>query len=232
LKAKKERRKQRRVLVNASKPKASKKKEEDEEIDGDEDLDQDEDKELLEKSPQATQPLLEDVEMQGEEPLADEQKERQKEKKSKKRLKREKNHEQEPLELEMNIESTLMDQDGAILDDMTANSMVENTDINQAMPSLEDFSFPMPSQPAPVSKAQLTLQGMDKAMLDAEVVDPSKKESLSLDTGSIAARLSSRMRKRLKDLEITQLFAGKPVDSIAIPSIRTQISSNQTTSWL
>ncbi|PVG04309.1 DEAD-domain-containing protein [Serendipita vermifera] len=204
LKAKKERRKQRRALVNASKARHSTKKEAEE---GESSGDEDGDEEIVEKTPQAVQPLVADIEMQEEEKPVDEPKEKRKEKKSKKRLKKDKGYDEEPPDLEMAIESTFIDQDEVVPNDINEVDMVENMNVNQEIPSLESLSFPMPSQPAPISKAQLALQGMDKAMLDAEIIDPRKTERLNSDTGGTVTRLSRRMRKRLDDMEITELFA-------------------------
>ncbi|KAF8183978.1 DEAD-domain-containing protein [Pholiota molesta] len=55
-------------------------------------------------------------------------------------------------------------------------------------------SFPLPALPNAPSKSLLALQGLDQALISAE-----------LDDGG--TRLSERMRKRLRDLGITELFA-------------------------
>jgi ATP-dependent RNA helicase DDX51/DBP6 len=70
-------------------------------------------------------------------------------------------------------------------------------------------SFPLPSQPAIASKAQRTLQGMDSAMVDAEIVDPTITTGLDIDKESIGKHLSPRMLKRLADIGVTELFAGE-----------------------
>ena len=72
-------------------------------------------------------------------------------------------------------------------------------------------AFPRPRKPEAPSKSVLALQGLDKALIEAEVVDPAT--TVPLDTGAKGAQdertgLSGRIRSRLKDLGITELFAG------------------------
>ncbi|KAI0787926.1 P-loop containing nucleoside triphosphate hydrolase protein [Fomes fomentarius] len=69
--------------------------------------------------------------------------------------------------------------------------------------------FPQPRRPDAPSKSVLALQGLDKALIQAEVVNPAtilpletSKEVQDEKTG-----LSARMRKRLQDVGITELFA-------------------------
>ncbi|KAG5652764.1 hypothetical protein H0H81_003702 [Sphagnurus paluster] len=68
-------------------------------------------------------------------------------------------------------------------------------------------SFPLPALPDAPSKSTLALQGLDKALVDAELVDP--KTLLPIPDGEEdgGTMLSERTRKRLKDLGITELFA-------------------------
>lgn len=68
-------------------------------------------------------------------------------------------------------------------------------------------TFSSPSQPPQASKTQLALQGMDSAMLEAEIVDPATTDRLG-EESSVATLLSSRMMKRLGELGIVELFAG------------------------
>lgn len=71
--------------------------------------------------------------------------------------------------------------------------------------SLPQFSLPvLPDAP---SKNDLALQGLDQALLDAEIVDPSTKMPLVTDDPQNIAILSSKAKKRLIDLGITELFA-------------------------
>ena len=67
-------------------------------------------------------------------------------------------------------------------------------------------SFPLPSIPKPPPKSLLALQGLDQALVDAEIVDPGLL--LPLDENDAGSRLSELARKRLKELGITELFAG------------------------
>ncbi|OCB89939.1 DEAD-domain-containing protein [Sanghuangporus baumii] len=74
-------------------------------------------------------------------------------------------------------------------------------------------SFPLPVAPDAPSKATLALQGLDKALLGAEVVDPSKTLSINaLDTGRNLNAVDlpvvgEKMKKRLQELGITEFFA-------------------------
>lgn len=70
-------------------------------------------------------------------------------------------------------------------------------------------SFPLPSHPDAPSKSTLALQGLDKHITEAEIVHPSTVLPIpgegAEDGGT---RLSEKTRRRLKDLGITELFAG------------------------
>jgi ATP-dependent RNA helicase DDX51/DBP6 len=71
-------------------------------------------------------------------------------------------------------------------------------------------SFPRPVAPDAPSKSALALQGVDKALLGAEIIDPSHTlplDAITRGPGELPV-LSDRMRKRLTDLGITELFAG------------------------
>lgn len=70
-------------------------------------------------------------------------------------------------------------------------------------------TFPLPALPNPPSKATLALQGLDKALVDADIISPSKTLHIPPD-GDVdrGTGLSEKMRKRLVDLGITELFAG------------------------
>ncbi|KAK1219382.1 ATP-dependent RNA helicase dbp6 [Marasmius sp. AFHP31] len=70
-------------------------------------------------------------------------------------------------------------------------------------------SFPLPTLPDAPTESALALQGLDQALIDAEVVDPAVVQSISdsNEQGDAGACLSERMRKRLHDLGITELFA-------------------------
>ncbi|EIN04039.1 DEAD-domain-containing protein [Punctularia strigosozonata HHB-11173 SS5] len=62
-------------------------------------------------------------------------------------------------------------------------------------------SFPLPRRPDAPSKLDLALQGLDSALANAEVVDPAVTRSVD------DASLSEKMRRRLKELGIGELFA-------------------------
>lgn len=64
-------------------------------------------------------------------------------------------------------------------------------------------AFPLPVAPDPPSRAQLAAQGADPAYADATVIDPSVTQPI--DTVDI----SDKIKRRLKDLGIESLFAGK-----------------------
>lgn len=69
-------------------------------------------------------------------------------------------------------------------------------------------SFPLPALPNAPSKSQLALQGLDQALIDAELVLPSAISPIPIGKDDDGTRLSERMRKRLRDFGITELFAG------------------------
>jgi ATP-dependent RNA helicase DDX51/DBP6 len=93
------------------------------------------------------------------------------------------------------------------------------SDVQTPEPSLEKIhrpqspeatlpSFPLPTLPNAPSKTDLALQGLDQALIDAEIVDPGKLMAIPEGESSGGTGLSEKTRKRLKDLGITELFAG------------------------
>ncbi|GLB40165.1 putative DEAD box helicase family protein [Lyophyllum shimeji] len=68
-------------------------------------------------------------------------------------------------------------------------------------------SFPLPALPDAPSKSVLALQGLDQALVDAELVDPTTTLPIPDGEDDGGTMLSERTRKRLKDLGITELFA-------------------------
>ncbi|KAG5731150.1 hypothetical protein E4T56_gene20630, partial [Termitomyces sp. T112] len=68
-------------------------------------------------------------------------------------------------------------------------------------------SFPLPALPNAPSKFALALQGLDQALVDAELVNPANSLSIPDGPNDGGTQLSERMRKRLQDLGITELFA-------------------------
>jgi len=76
-----------------------------------------------------------------------------------------------------------------------------------ASPQFVSTPFPRAMPRSRPSKADLALQGIDKAVVDAEVVDSDVLVPIS-DDGSAGTGLSQRLRKRLKELGINELFSG------------------------
>lgn len=70
--------------------------------------------------------------------------------------------------------------------------------------------FPLPSRPRAPEKSELVSQGLDGALARAQLVDPQLTTPLSLDEngGDVTGLLSARTIRRLRDLGITELFAG------------------------
>lgn len=81
--------------------------------------------------------------------------------------------------------------------------------------------FPLPALLNAPSKSLLALQGLDQALVDAELVSPSAVLPIPLEKDDSGTRLSERMRKRLRDLGITELFAGTSFVSYKVDRIDT-----------
>ncbi|KAG8748237.1 ATP-dependent RNA helicase dbp6 [Ceratobasidium sp. 414] len=77
-------------------------------------------------------------------------------------------------------------------------------------------SFPLPTQPAPPSKASLALQGLDRAILEAEIIDPASCAPVPRPGApdSIGLGLDDQMRERLVELGVESLFA---VQTVLLP---------------
>jgi len=69
-------------------------------------------------------------------------------------------------------------------------------------------SFPVPKRPEPPSKSVLARQGLSQSLANAEVIDPTTTLSLQ-EENHVTRQLSTRIRKRLGELGITELFASK-----------------------
>lgn len=70
-------------------------------------------------------------------------------------------------------------------------------------------SFPLPALPDAPSKSVLALQGLDKALVDAEIVDPATTLPVPPEgEADDVTGLCEKTRKRLHELGITELFAG------------------------
>jgi ATP-dependent RNA helicase DDX51/DBP6 len=75
------------------------------------------------------------------------------------------------------------------------------------LPTLPSFPLPTPPDAPPISV--LALQGLDQALVDAEIVDPTTVLPIPPDGDYDAGTsLTERTRRRLKELGITELFAG------------------------
>ncbi|KAF8501747.1 DEAD-domain-containing protein [Russula emetica] len=75
-------------------------------------------------------------------------------------------------------------------------------------PSLQ--RFPLPSRPHAPEKSELASQGLDRALANAQLVDPLLSTPLLLtddENGDDITGLSVRTRRRLRDLGIVELFA-------------------------
>lgn len=69
--------------------------------------------------------------------------------------------------------------------------------------------FPLPTLPNTPSKSALALQGLDRALVDAQLVSPSITLAVPSGNEDGGTRLNEKLRKRLHDIGITELFAGK-----------------------
>lgn len=70
-------------------------------------------------------------------------------------------------------------------------------------------SFPLPTVPNAPPKSVLALQGIDKALIHAKVINPAAVTPLSTAEHDHGTGLSSKTRKRLLALGISELFAGQ-----------------------
>ena len=102
-------------------------------------------------------------------------------------------------------------EDVAVLDDLVAEEMEIDEPVGDLEPSIRALpSFPLPALPDAPSKSVLALQGLDQALIDADVVNPSTILPIpDAEDDDGGTRLSAKIRKRLKSVGITELFAGK-----------------------
>jgi hypothetical protein len=80
---------------------------------------------------------------------------------------------------------------------------VDESGSNNALPQ-----FPLPTRPDAPSKTELALQGLDKAHIEAELVDPNCTVPIDPGTDNDQSFLGLKTRKRLIDLGVNELFAG------------------------
>ncbi|KAI0303611.1 P-loop containing nucleoside triphosphate hydrolase protein [Multifurca ochricompacta] len=90
-----------------------------------------------------------------------------------------------------------------------SDSLAETSGHRSPTPPLTSLPlFPLPSRPYVPEKSELALQGLDRALARAQVVDPLLSTPLSLDEdGDADNGISAKTVKRLRDLGITELFA-------------------------
>jgi len=195
LRGKKERRKQRKALINASKPKPPKSNEaqSESEVEDDDDANETTPREEPEADPE-----VKDVEMQDTNTPSLSKTRPPKERRPKKKRRKEM-AEDEPLDTQ---EISSAPQAGPLANN--APEAIPSVPVDNYIPS-----FPLPTQPAMPSKAQRARQGLDSAMLDAEIVDPAFTTNIQDGEESVGKHLSLRMIKRLADIGVTELFAGE-----------------------
>lgn len=115
-----------------------------------------------------------------------------------KRLKKRPRHEgQEETDIEMEME--ILQADAPL-----PTRMSPTPELFNALPS-----FPLPALPDAPSKSLLALQGLDQALLGAELVSPSTVLPIPTGKDDGGTRLSEKMRKRLRDIGVVELFAGE-----------------------
>jgi len=79
----------------------------------------------------------------------------------------------------------------------------DDPESNRALPL-----FPLPIRPDAPSKTELALQGLDRAQIGAELVDPNSTLSIDMDADNNSSALGLNTRRVLIDLGINELFAG------------------------
>lgn len=82
-------------------------------------------------------------------------------------------------------------------------NLVDESGLSRALPR-----FPLPTHPDAPSKTELALQGLDKAQIEAELVDPNSTLPIDLSADNNRSVLGLKTRKSLIDLGVNELFAG------------------------
>lgn len=95
--------------------------------------------------------------------------------------------------------------------DSKSNDRPDSPEVRRSPTPLATLpSFPLPALPNPPPKSVLALQGIDQALLDAEIVDPTTVLPIDSDVDvDCNTGLGKKSRKRLKELGIIELFAGE-----------------------
>lgn len=115
--------------------------------------------------------------------------------------------------LDLEDERNHMDIEGVpvtIGNDSEVDASLHATNIKPTSPELQ-MSLPvftLPALPDAPSKSILALQGLDQALVGAEVVNPSSRLPITPNGDDTRSGLSERTRRRLLELGITELFAG------------------------
>lgn len=91
-------------------------------------------------------------------------------------------------------------------DPMTVDEFPPTSKPQETLPALP--RFPLPLQPEAPSPSVLYLQGVDQALIEAEIIDPRRTLALSSELAEDDSKLSLRTRQRLSQLGILELFAG------------------------
>lgn len=108
------------------------------------------------------------------------------------------------------VEENIEQDDNAPVEPPAEAVVVDEPRQKSPTPEVALPSFPPPVLPEAPDKKTLTLQGLDKGLLQAEIVDSSRVEhvdGLDRPEGQLPV-LSDKTKKRLKALGITELFAG------------------------
>ncbi|KAF9649855.1 DEAD-domain-containing protein [Thelephora ganbajun] len=82
------------------------------------------------------------------------------------------------------------------------SSLVDEPKSHRALPQ-----FPLPTRPDAPSKIELALQGLNRAQIEAELVDPNSTLPIHLDADHNQSFLGLKTRKRLIELGVNELFA-------------------------
>lgn len=93
-------------------------------------------------------------------------------------------------------------------EDSAPDAEKSNIPVDSKLPSQGSLpSFPEPAAPNAPSKSVLAMQGIDKALVHAEIINPTAVLPILPSGVDERTRLSERTRKRLLELGITELFA-------------------------